>query len=79
MDRASAADEVSDRLLFQLRNKGYQKIELTMFGKDGGSVQQRQVTWSPDAGKQMQQPSQTSDSRCANRPEWSGETDEAPR
>jgi hypothetical protein len=65
MDRAGSADDVSERLLMQLRAKGFQQIDLTMYGRDGKETQVRKVRWTPTSGKQMQQGSATGDSPCA--------------
>jgi hypothetical protein len=70
MSRASAADEVSDRLLLQLRSKGYERIELSMFAPAGdGQTSQRLVSWTPTQGKQLQPPSTAGQDPCAARNE----------
>jgi hypothetical protein len=78
MQQMDAADEVSDRLLLQLRNKGYDRIQLAMYAPDGEQSQKQQVTWSTRNGKQMQGASQASDNPCAN-PHQGGETAEGAR
>ncbi|MBS1818260.1 MAG: hypothetical protein JSU08_10045 [Acidobacteria bacterium] len=58
MSRGSSADVVSDRLLLQLRNKGYEQIDLTMVAGENGKTEVRKVSWSPQQGKQMQDASE---------------------
>jgi hypothetical protein len=65
MAHPDSAEAVSDRALFQLRNKGYDHIQLTMYAPADGQVQKRQVTWSANGGKQMQEGSQSSEDPCA--------------
>jgi hypothetical protein len=69
MDKAEA---VSDRLLFQLRNKGYDRIQLAMYAPHDGQMQRQQVTWSATGGKQMQGASQSADNPCAAQPQHAG-------
>jgi hypothetical protein len=64
---SGAADTISDRLLMQLRSKGYQRIELSVFAAEGDDTAQQQVIWTPQEGKQMQPVSRTSDNPCATR------------
>jgi len=60
MSRGGSAEEVSNRLLMQLRNKGYQRIELATFTEDGGHVRRQQVSWTPHGGKHVQTEGQSS-------------------
>jgi hypothetical protein len=78
MEHSGEADEISHRLLFQLRNKGYQKIDLTMYAPagNGSAAQQQQVTWTPDQGKQLQPASQASQNPCAKRNDANAPTTE---
>ena len=64
MERAGSADDVSERLLMQLRAKGFQQIDLTMYGRDGKETQVRKVRWTPTSGKQMQQGAAAGQSPC---------------
>jgi hypothetical protein len=64
MERPDSADEIRDRALFQLRNLGYDQIELTMYARDDDQVQKRQVTWSTKGGTQTQEATQSSDDPC---------------
>jgi hypothetical protein len=69
MSNLEAADEVSDRLLMQLRSRGFERIDLALIGKDSnGSVQQRGVVWTPREGKQMQAAGSVGEDRCASAP-----------
>ncbi len=72
MHRSGSADEISNRLLLQLINKGYDRIELAMFApaSEGGAVRQ-QVSWTAQGGKQLQPESQASDNPCATVPHGS--------
>jgi hypothetical protein len=72
MHRPGSADDISDRLLLQLINKGYDRIELAMYApaSEGGAVRQ-QVSWTAQGGKQLQPESQVSDNPCATSPHGS--------
>ncbi|MGE3956966.1 MAG: hypothetical protein AB7H96_09640 [Vicinamibacterales bacterium] len=64
--RDEAVDTVSDRVLRQLRNKGYERFELTMYaGAEGTSAQARRVSWSPTEGKRSGDASAATSSPCA--------------
>jgi hypothetical protein len=67
MAQPDAADTVSDRLLLQLRNKGYQRIDLNMIAVKDGKATAQQVSWSTKQGKQMQAQSPASQNPCATR------------
>jgi hypothetical protein len=68
MSDIDAADMVSDRLLLQLRNKGFRNITLAMYSVEGkNGAQRREVTWSPDRGKQLSPASQAGQDPCAER------------
>lgn len=73
MQQMDEAEAVSDRLLLQLRNKGYDRIQLAMYAPDDGQVQRQQVTWSTTGGKQMQGASQSGENPCAARQQHAGE------
>jgi hypothetical protein len=60
-----SAAAVSDRLLFQLQNKGYDRIQLAMYATSGGQTERDQVSWSAETGKQMQGAAATSENPCA--------------
>ena len=63
--RPGSAEDVSDRVLHELMNKGYNRIDLDLISSDPkGGAERRQVTWTPDQGKQMQGPSKTGDNPC---------------
>jgi hypothetical protein len=63
--RPGSAVEVSDRVLHELMNKGYRRIDLDVIsGSSDGGAERRQVTWTPDQGKQMQPSSRTGDNPC---------------
>lgn len=64
MQKIDSADEVSDRVLFQLRNKGYDQIQLAMYAPVGDRVERQQVTWSTQNGKQMQGASPAGENPC---------------
>lgn len=62
------ADAVSHRLLMQLKNKGYERIDLAMYATaEGGGARVEKVAWTPDQGKQMQQGRQAAQNPCARR------------
>jgi hypothetical protein len=66
MHAPGSADQISDRLLLQLVNKGYDRIDLAMFAPAGeGGAVRRQVSWTAQQGKQMQAESPASDNPCA--------------
>lgn len=69
MDRIDEADAISERLLFQLRNKGYDRIQLALYAPDGAQTRTRQVTWSTSTGRQMQGVSDAGENPCAARPQ----------
>jgi hypothetical protein len=64
MEDPDSADAVSDRLLLQLRNKGYQRIELSMYAPGGEGARQQQVTWSTREGKQLLAATQAGQNPC---------------
>jgi hypothetical protein len=65
LQKMDESDKVSERLLLQLRNKGYDRIELAMYSAGDGQTQRRPVTWTSSSGTEMQQPSQSSQNPCA--------------
>ena len=67
MERSGSAEAISDRLLLQLRNKGYQRIELVMYAPGDDGVEQRQVSWSTREGKQMQAVTRAGQNPCETR------------
>ena len=58
---ADAAEKVVDRVLLQLRNKGYQRIELDVIAEGG---ERQLVVWTP-AGRQAQPSTAGGDNPCA--------------
>lgn len=51
IERAAEADTIIDRVLFQLRNKGYQRIELDVV--PAGGEGRRTAVWTPREGTQV--------------------------
>jgi hypothetical protein len=70
MSDTDAADKISDRLLLQLRNKGYARINLSMVASDReGKTRQQLVSWTAREGKQMQAASDVTQNVCTNQQE----------
>ena len=51
IEQASEADTIIERVLFQLRNKGYQRIELDVVPASGEG--RRMAVWTPREGTQV--------------------------
>jgi hypothetical protein len=65
VSRAGSADDISDRVLHELMNKGYSRIDLEMFSNTGkGTTERRQVSWTPAQGKQIQAAASTGENPC---------------
>lgn len=56
VDLREAAEAVSDRVLLQLRNNGFRRIELDLVAEDGSA---RRAVWTPAESRQMQEGAQT--------------------
>lgn len=64
---ADAADTVGHRLLLQLRNKGYQRITLTMYAGQAEVADVRKVNWSRNEGTQVQAAGRAEQNPCTPR------------
>ncbi len=51
VEHGSESDTIANRVLLQLRNKGYQRIELAVTPTDGSDASR--AVWTPSGGVQM--------------------------
>ncbi len=64
--RASSADAVSERVLMQLRSRGLERVDLTMYGREGREVKSQKVSWTLASGKQLQEASTSGQNPCGD-------------